>query len=75
LAVQWDFNSTAVNEVVSVDEKGRLVLIKKLREAAGIGAGTEILAKVSRLGRVKLTDLKVPRARAREIGQPAFALA
>jgi bifunctional DNA-binding transcriptional regulator/antitoxin component of YhaV-PrlF toxin-antitoxin module len=57
-----------VSEIVSVDEKGRLVLPRKVREAAGISVGTELLAKASGLGRVELSDPEVLKARAREIG-------
>ena len=44
------------------------MLPKKVREAAGIGVGTELLAKASGFGRVELSDPEVLRAKAREIG-------
>jgi AbrB family looped-hinge helix DNA binding protein len=53
---------------VTIDEKGRLVLPKKVREAAGIGPGTELVAKASGRGRVELSDPEVERAKAMEIG-------
>ena len=57
-----------MSETVSVDEKGRLVLPKKVREAAGIRVGTELVARANGVGRVELSDPEALKARAREIG-------
>ncbi|MDG6988650.1 MAG: AbrB family transcriptional regulator [Nitrososphaerota archaeon] len=57
-----------MGETVSVDEKGRLVLPKRVREAAGIEPRAELLARVSGAGRVELFDPEVLNAKARKIG-------
>jgi bifunctional DNA-binding transcriptional regulator/antitoxin component of YhaV-PrlF toxin-antitoxin module len=57
-----------MSATISLDKKGRLVLPKKVREAAGISVETELLARASGAGRVELSDPEVLRTRAREIG-------
>ena len=58
----------AVSETISVDEKGRLVLPKKVREKARIGVNVKLIAKASGLGRVELLDPQVLIGQAQEIG-------
>lgn len=57
-----------MSEVVSVDDKGRLVLPKKIRQQARIGRGTKLIARASGVGRVELTDPRVLAALAQDIG-------
>ena len=47
-----------MSETVSVDEKGRLVIPKKVREKARIGVNVKLVAKASGIGRVELSDPK-----------------
>ena len=57
-----------MSETVSMDDKGRLVLPKRIREAAGIAPGVELVARARGAGSVELSDPEVFKARAREIG-------
>ncbi|MDG7012315.1 MAG: division/cell wall cluster transcriptional repressor MraZ [Nitrososphaerota archaeon] len=57
-----------MSETVSMDDKGRLVLPKRIREAAGITPGAVLVARASGAGSVELSDPEVFKARAREIG-------
>ncbi len=45
-----------MSELVSIDEKGRLVLPKRIRAKAGIRPGTSLVAEVKRNGVVELRD-------------------
>jgi bifunctional DNA-binding transcriptional regulator/antitoxin component of YhaV-PrlF toxin-antitoxin module len=62
-----------VNETVSVDEKGRLVLPKKIREEARIGVKTKLLARASGVGRVELSDPRILTVEAQGIGGKKLA--
>ena len=62
-----------MSATITLAKKGRLVLPMKVREAAGIGLGSELLARASGAGRVELSDPEVLRARAREIGAKRLA--
>jgi bifunctional DNA-binding transcriptional regulator/antitoxin component of YhaV-PrlF toxin-antitoxin module len=57
-----------MGETVQVDEKGRVVLPKKVREVARIGVNTKLVAKASGIGVVELSDPRVFVVRARDIG-------
>lgn len=58
-----------MSETVSVDEKGRLVLPKKIREEAGIALKSELLVRASGTGRIELSDPKVLTEQAQSIGR------
>lgn len=58
-----------MSESVSIDEKGRLVLPKKVREEAGIALGSKLLVRASGTGRVELSDPKVLTQQAQRIGR------
>ncbi len=62
-----------MSETVSVDEKGRLVLPKEVREKARIGVNVKLIARASGVGRVELSDPKVLIAQAQEIGTKKLA--
>lgn len=62
-----------MSETVSVDEKGRLVIPKKVREKARIGVNVKLVAKASGVGRVEITDPKILIAQAQEIGAKRLA--
>ncbi len=62
-----------MSETVSVDEKGRLVLPKKVREKAHIGVNVKLVAKASGVGRVELSDPSLLIAQAQEIGAKKLA--
>jgi bifunctional DNA-binding transcriptional regulator/antitoxin component of YhaV-PrlF toxin-antitoxin module len=62
-----------MSETVSVDEKGRLVLPKKIREKARIGVNVKLVAKASGIGRVELSDPRILVAQAQEIGAKKLA--
>jgi AbrB family looped-hinge helix DNA binding protein len=62
-----------MSETVSVDEKGRLVLPKKIREKAGIGVNVKLLAKATGAGRVELSDPRILIAQAQAIGTKKLA--
>ena len=57
-----------VSEIVSIDEKGRLVLPKRVRQEAHIGVRTELIARANGIGRVELIDPRVLAAQAQDIG-------
>jgi len=58
----------AVSETVTVDEKGRLVLPKRVREKARIRANSRLVAEAKVEGRIELLDLDLLMRRAQEIG-------
>lgn len=62
-----------VSDTVTLDEKGRLVLPKKVREAAQIGPSTKLVARAKGVGAVELCDLGLLVARAQEIGARRLA--
>jgi bifunctional DNA-binding transcriptional regulator/antitoxin component of YhaV-PrlF toxin-antitoxin module len=62
-----------MSEVVSVDEKGRLVLPKKVRQEAHISVRTKLVARASGVGRVELSDPKVLTVQAQDIGAKKLA--
>lgn len=45
-----------MSELVSIDQKGRLVLPKRIRTRAGIRSGTSLVAEVKGDGVVELRD-------------------
>ena len=57
-----------MSQTISIDEKGRIVLPKKVREKAGISVNAKLVAKASGVGRVELIDPKMLTLRAQEIG-------
>ena len=57
-----------MSETVTVDEKERLVLPKRIREKARIGVNTKLVVTSKGVGRVELSDPKIDIARAQEIG-------
>jgi bifunctional DNA-binding transcriptional regulator/antitoxin component of YhaV-PrlF toxin-antitoxin module len=57
-----------MSETVSIDEKGRLVLPKKIRQEARIGTKTKLVVRASGVGRVELSDPRVLTAQAQDIG-------
>ncbi len=57
-----------MDETVSVDNKGRLVLPKRVRVQAGIAVNRELVVRATGVGRVELLDPNVLMARAQEIG-------
>ncbi len=62
-----------MDETVSVDKKGRLVLPKRVRVQAGIAVNQELVVRAAGVGRVELLDPNVLMARAREIGSKKLA--
>ncbi len=62
-----------MSETTTVDEKGRLVLPKKIREEARIRTNAILVAKASGVGRVELYDPAVLAAKARDIGARKLA--
>ncbi len=62
-----------MDETVSVDNKGRLVLPKRVRVQAGIAVNRELVVRATGVGRVELLDPNVLMARAREIGSKKLA--
>lgn len=62
-----------MSEIVSINEKGWLVLPKKVREEARVGVKAKLVARASGVGRVELYDPKVLVAQAREIGAEKLA--
>jgi AbrB family looped-hinge helix DNA binding protein len=63
----------AVNETVTVDEKGRIVLPKKVREKARIKANSRLVAEAKGEGRIELFDPDLLMMRAQEIGSRKLA--
>ena len=57
-----------MSETVTLDEKGRLVLPKKIREQAGITANKTLVVRASGIGLVELSDPDLLASKAREIG-------
>ncbi len=57
-----------MSETVSIDEKGRLVLPKKVRQEAHISTRSKLVVRASGVGRVELSDPKVLTAQAQVIG-------
>lgn len=62
-----------MSEIVSVDEKGRLVLPKKVRAEAHIDVQSKLVARVAGIGRVELFDPEVLASEAQEIGAKKLA--
>ena len=62
-----------MSETVSIDEKGRLVLPKRVRQEAHIGVRTKLVARASGVGRVELSDPKVLTAQAQDVGAKKLA--
>jgi AbrB family looped-hinge helix DNA binding protein len=58
-----------MSETVSIDEKGRLVLPKKIREEAGIAPKSRLVVRISGTGRIELSDPKVLAEEAQRIGK------
>ena len=56
-----------MGETVTVDDKGRLVLPKKVREEARIKANTVLVVNVMEEGHVELIDPEALMRRAREV--------
>lgn len=57
-----------MNETVSVDSKGRLVLPKTVRTQAHIDVNHQLVVRATGIGRVELLDPNVLMNRAQEIG-------
>ncbi len=62
-----------MEETVSVDNKGRLVLPKSVRAQARISVNQELVVRVTGIGRLELLDPNVLMAKAREIGGKKLA--
>ncbi len=62
-----------MNETVSMDSKGRLVLPKKTRLEAGIDVNHTLLVRATGIGRVELLDTSVLMAKAQQIGSMRLA--
>ncbi len=62
-----------MDETVSVDNKGRLVLPKRVRVQAGIAVNRELVVRATGVGRVELLDPNVLMARAQEVGSKKLA--
>ncbi|MBX8635165.1 MAG: hypothetical protein KIS30_05040 [Thermoplasmata archaeon] len=60
-------------EMVTVDDKGRIVLPRKIRKQAQIGTNVKLVAYVSGPGKVELLDPVVLLAKAREIAAKKLA--
>ena len=58
-----------MSETASVDEKGRLVLPKKIREEAGIVPRSTLLVRISGAGRIELSNPDVLTQEAQRIGK------
>lgn len=58
-----------MSDTVSIDEKGRLVLPKKIREEAGIVPKSILLVRVSGAGRIELSNSDLLTQEARRIGK------
>ncbi|MFH2111340.1 MAG: hypothetical protein ABIJ47_08795 [Candidatus Bathyarchaeota archaeon] len=57
-----------MGETVTMDDKGRLVLPKKIREEARIKANTVLVVNVKEEGHVELIDPETLMRKAREVG-------
>lgn len=57
-----------MDETVSMDRKGRLVLPKAVRAQAHIDVNHELLVRATDIGRVELLDPTVLMSKAQEIG-------
>ncbi len=62
-----------MKETVLVDNKGRLVLPKRVRLQAGIDVNRQLVVRATGIGRVELLDPNVLMARAQEIGSKKLA--
>ncbi len=62
-----------MDETVSVDRKGRLVLPKAVRAQARIDVNHELVVRATGIGRVELLDPVVLMAKAQEIGLKKLA--
>jgi bifunctional DNA-binding transcriptional regulator/antitoxin component of YhaV-PrlF toxin-antitoxin module len=62
-----------MSESVTMDEKGRLVLPKRVRESARISPNTKLVAVARGVGVVELYDLALSIAKAQEIGAKKLA--
>ena len=62
-----------MTEIVSLDEKGRLVLPKKVRAEAHINVKSKLVARAAGVGRVELFDPDVLASRAQKIGMKKLA--
>lgn len=58
-----------MSETVAVDEKGRLVLPKKIREEAGIVPKSTLLVRISGAGRIELSNPGILTEEAQRIGR------
>jgi AbrB family looped-hinge helix DNA binding protein len=58
-----------MSETVSVDEKGRLVLPKKIREEAGIAPNSRVLVRISGAGKIELSDPNRLKEEAQRVGR------
>jgi len=61
-----------MDQVLSVDEKGRLVIPKKIREAAGLEAPGQLLLVMLRRGRIELVRVDPEMKSAKEIAKMKF---
>ena len=62
-----------MSEIVSLDEKGRLVLPKKIRTEAHISLQSKLVARAAGVGRVELFDPEVLASKAQKIGMKKLA--
>ncbi len=58
-----------MSETVSIDEKGRLVLSKKIREEAGIVPKSTLVVRISGAGRIELSNPSLLIEEAQRIGR------
>ena len=68
-----EYDYLVMAEMVTVDDKGRIVLPRKIRKQAKIGTNVRLIAYVSGPGKVELSDPVVLLAKAREIGAKKLA--
>src|SRR5712691_10859283 len=52
-------HSELISETVSIDEKGRLVLPKKIRQEARISTKSKLVVRAGCVGRIELSDPRV----------------
>ncbi len=62
-----------LSQSVAMDRKGRLLIPKKLRDAAAITPPATVLARVAGPGRIELVEVDPQMRRAREIGRKKLA--